>query len=64
MNKKNPFKRCWHLPGPWQPIEPRDRDKHITAAMYRHGVAPTHIRTCRCGSYVELKVAKWEDGER
>lgn len=61
MNDKKPA-RCWfHFPGPWQPLSPHDRDKHTTAAMYRAGVAPTHIRTCKCGKFVELQVGKWDD---
>lgn len=61
MKDKKSTKRCWHFPQAWQPLAAHERDKHTTSAMYRAGVAPTHIRSCKCGQFIELQVGKWED---
>ena len=50
---------CWHIPGEW--AELKDPDLYTTPIMYRAGLAPTHIRSCRCGRVQELSVQKRED---
>lgn len=53
------LRSCWHEPGEWQPLE--NPDPYITTEMYQAAVIPTHIRSCKCGRVLELRLQKWEN---
>jgi hypothetical protein len=58
MKKETRQCRFFHSWGEWEPL--KNPEPYITSAMYRCGVKPTMIRTCKDCGEEEIKLEKWD----